>query len=35
MEQNGKKSGEATISEIKLNTGISAEELSKKPAAKK
>jgi hypothetical protein len=35
MEQNGKKSGEASISEIKLNTGISAEELSKKPEAKK
>jgi zinc protease len=35
MEQNGKKSGEASISEIKLNTGINAEELSKKPEAKK
>ena len=31
IEQNGKKSGEAAISEIKLNTGIKADELSKKP----
>ncbi len=35
MEQNGKKSGEASISEIKINTGIRAEELSKKPETKK
>jgi hypothetical protein len=31
IEQNGKKAGEATVSEIKLNTGLSADELSKKP----
>jgi len=31
IEQDGKKSGEAAVSEIKLNTGIKAEELSKKP----
>jgi zinc protease len=31
IEQNGKKSGEAAISEIKLNTGLKAEDLSKKP----
>ncbi len=31
IEQNGKKSGEAAVSEIKLNTGIKAEELSKRP----
>jgi len=31
MEQNGQKVGEVTISEIKLNTGIKPEELSRKP----
>lgn len=31
MEQNGKKAGEATISDIKLNTGLKADELSRKP----
>jgi zinc protease len=31
IEQNGKKAGEAAVSEIKLNTGLKAEELSKKP----
>jgi zinc protease len=31
MEQNGQKVGEATVSEIKLNSGLKPEELSKKP----
>jgi hypothetical protein len=31
LEQGGQRAGEVTISEIKLNTGITAEELSKKP----
>jgi zinc protease len=31
IEQNGKKTGEASVSEIKLNTGIKPEELSMKP----
>ena len=31
IEQNGKNSGEAVVSEIKLNTGLSVDELSKKP----
>jgi len=31
IEQNGKKTGEAVVSEIKLNSGLKPEELSKKP----
>lgn len=31
IEQNEKKAGEAAVSEIKLNTGLKPEELSKKP----
>jgi hypothetical protein len=31
IEQNGAKAGEQTVSEIKLNTGLNAAELSKKP----
>jgi zinc protease len=31
IEQNGKKAADMSISEIKLNTGLSADELSKKP----
>jgi zinc protease len=31
IEQNGKKAGDAVVSEIKLNTGVTAEELGKKP----
>jgi hypothetical protein len=34
LEQNGARSGEVTVSEIKLNTGLTAEELSKKPEKK-
>jgi zinc protease len=31
FEQNGKKAAERSVSEIKLNTGLTADELSKKP----
>lgn len=31
IEQNGKKAGEATVSDIKLNTGLKPEDLSTKP----
>ena len=31
IEQNGAKAGEQTVTEIKLNTGLNAAELSKKP----
>jgi hypothetical protein len=31
IEQNGKKAGEAAVTEIKLNTGLKPEELNKKP----
>jgi hypothetical protein len=31
MEQNDKRVGEVTVSEIRLNTGLKPEELSKKP----
>ena len=31
IEQNGKKTGEAAVSEIKLNSGLTPEELNKKP----
>ncbi len=34
MEQNEKKVGEVTVSEIKLNSGVTAEELGKKPEKK-
>ncbi len=34
IEQNGKNAGEAAIAEIKLNTGLSADELSRKPEQK-
>jgi zinc protease len=35
IEQNGKKTGEAAVSEIKLNSGLKPEELSMKPAPAK
>jgi zinc protease len=35
IEQNGKKTGEAAVSEIKLNSGLKPEELSVKPAPAK
>jgi hypothetical protein len=31
IEQNGQKFAEGTISEVKLNSGVTVEELSKKP----
>jgi hypothetical protein len=31
MEQNGQKVGDVAISEIKINTGIKPEDLSKRP----
>jgi zinc protease len=34
MEQNGQKVGDVTVSEVKLNSGVTAEELAKKPEKK-
>jgi hypothetical protein len=31
MEQNGQKVGDVVISEIRINTGITPEDLSKRP----
>jgi len=31
MEQNGRKLGDVTVSEYRLNTGLKAEDLSKRP----
>ena len=31
MQQNGRKLGEATVSEYRFNTGLQVEDLNKKP----
>jgi hypothetical protein len=31
MQQNGRKLGEATVSQYQFNTGLKTEDLSKKP----